>query len=360
MERELIKKVANIERRYEELNRLLSSPETRRDPARIREYSQEHARIAGVVEAYREYTRVSEELANTQAMLAEETDPDMQEMIRDEVASLEGHLSEVADRIRLLLLPKDPRDDRNIIVEIRAGTGGEEAALFAADLFGMYTQYAAAHGWQSEVLSSNETGIGGYKEIIFEVKGKGAFSRLKYERGVHRVQRVPVTETSGRIHTSTATVAVLPEVGEVEVEIDEKDLRIDVFRAKGHGGQGVNTTDSAVRLTHLPTGLVVQCQDERSQLQNRARALSILRARLYDLEYQRQFDEVDKSRRRQVGTGERSAKIRTYNFPQNRVTDHRLGLSLHRLEDVLAGELDGFIDRLVARDQAERLQVGSG
>jgi len=360
MERAMFERVADIERRYEELNRLLSSPETRRDPARIREYSREHARIADVVEVYREYRRMSEELTNTHIMLVEETDPEMQEMIRDEVASLEGRLSEVVDRIRLLLLPKDPRDDRNIIVEIRAGTGGEEAALFAADLFGMYTQYAASHGWQSEMLSSNETGIGGYKEVIFEVKGKGAFSRLKYESGVHRVQRVPVTETSGRIHTSTATVAVLPEVDEVEVEINEKDLRIDVFRAKGHGGQSVNTTDSAVRLTHLPTGLVVQCQDERSQLQNRARALSILRARLYDLEYQRQFDEVDETRRRQVGTGERSEKIRTYNFPQNRVTDHRLGLSLHRLEDVLAGGLDEFIDRLVARDQAERLQAGSG
>jgi peptide chain release factor 1 len=284
----------------------------------------------------------------------------MRDMIREEIAQLQERLNQAEGRLRALLLPKDPRDHRSIIVEIRAGTGGEEAALFAADLFAMYTQYASRHGWESEILSSNETGIGGYKEIIFEVKGKGAFSRLKYESGVHRVQRVPVTETSGRIHTSTATVAVLPEVDEVEVEIDEKDLRFDVFRSRGHGGQSVNTTDSAVRITHLPTGLVVQCQDERSQLQNRARALAILRARLYDLAYQRQFNEVDERRRRQVGTGERSEKIRTYNFHQNRVTDHRLGLSVHRLQAVLAGDLDEFIDRLVVIDEAERLQAGSG
>jgi len=349
--------VASVARRYELLNRLLSSAGVASDPAKLREYGQERAAIADVVEAYREYQRISDELAATQDMLTEESDPAMREMIHEEVAEIEEHLSEVEGRLKTLLLPKDPRDDRNVIVEIRAGTGGEEAALFAADLFDMYTQYAAQHGWHCEILSRNETGVGGYKEIIFEVKGKGAFSRLKYESGVQRVQRVPITEGSGRIHTSTATVAVLPEVNEVEVQIDEKDLRIDVFRAKGHGGQGVNTTDSAVRITHLPTGLVVQCQDERSQLQNRARALAILRARVSDLEHQRQFNEVDETRRRQVGTGERSEKIRTYNFPQNRVTDHRLGLSIHRLHAVLAGDLDEFIDRLAATDETEHLQI---
>lgn len=356
----MFERVARVVRRYEELNRLLSSPEIASDPAKIREYAQEHAEIAGLVKAYREREKVLAELATTQAMLSEEVDSEMRDMIREEIAQLEERLNQAEERVRVLLLPKDPRDHRSIIVEIRAGTGGEEAALFAADLFAMYTQYASRHGWESEILSSNETGIGGYKEIIFEVKGKGAFSRLKYESGVHRVQRVPVTETSGRIHTSTATVAVLPEVDEVEVEIDEKDLRFDVFRSRGHGGQSVNTTDSAVRITHLPTGLAVQCQDERSQLQNRARALAILRARLYDLAYQRQFNEVDERRRRQVGTGERSEKIRTYNFHQNRVTDHRLGLSVHRLQAVLAGDLDEFIDRLVVIDEAERLQAGSG
>lgn len=356
----MFERVARVVHRYEELNRLLSSPEIASDPAKIREYAQEHAEIAGLVKAYREREKVLAELATTQAMLSEEVDSEMRDMIREEIAQLEERLNQAEGQLRVLLLPKDPRDHRSIIVEIRAGTGGEEAALFAADLFAMYTQYASRHGWESEILSSNETGIGGYKEIIFEVKGKGAFSRLKYESGVHRVQRVPVTETSGRIHTSTATVAVLPEVDEVEVEINEKDLRFDVFRSRGHGGQSVNTTDSAVRITHLPTGLVVQCQDERSQLQNRARALAILRARLYDLAYQRQFNEVDERRRRQVGTGERSEKIRTYNFHQNRVTDHRLGLSVHRLQAVLAGDLDEFIDRLVVIDEAERLQAGSG
>ena len=355
----MFEKVAEVVRRYDELNELLSSPEVARDPERLQAYGQEQAGIAELVAAYREYTRVGAELESTQEMQIAETDLEMKEMIREEIAGLEGRLAELVEKLKLLLVPKDPRDERNVIVEIRAGTGGDEAALFAADLFHMYTQYAAKHRWQAEVLSTNEIGIGGYKEIIFEVKGKGAYSRLKYESGVHRVQRVPVTEASGRIHTSTATVAVLPEVDEVEVQLNEKDLRIDLFRARGHGGQGVNTTDSAVRIIHLPTGLAVQCQDERSQLQNRTRALSILRARLYDLEYQRQHSEVDEARRKQVGSGERSEKIRTYNFPQGRVTDHRIGMSIYRLESVLAGDLDPFIDELIADDQAARLNISA-
>lgn len=351
----MFEQLQETERRYQELTDLMASPEVATDPDKIRRYAQEQAELAETVEAYRAYRRLQQELADMHALLEEETESDMRRMIQDEIERLENRLSAMEERLKILVLPQDPRDARDVIMEIRAGTGGDEAALFAADLFRMYTQYAANHGWQVQILSSNETGIGGYKEIIFEIKGRGAFSRLKYESGVHRVQRVPETEASGRIHTSTATVAVLPEVDEVEVEVNEKDLRVDVFRSGGHGGQSVNTTDSAVRITHLPTGIVVQCQDERSQLQNRARAMSILRARLYELEYEKQLEEVGSARRKQVGTGERSEKIRTYNFPQNRVTDHRIGMSIHRLESVLAGELDPFIDELIAEDQAKQL-----
>ncbi len=351
----MFERLDRILERYEELMRLMATPEVAQDHVQYREYSQERAELEEVVTAYRAYLDAAAELEATREMQDEELDPEMRDLVASEISSLEERLSKLEHRLRLLLLPKDPRDARSVIVEIRAGTGGDEAALFAADLFAMYAQYANAHRWQAEILSSNETGIGGYKEIVFEVKGQGAYSRLKYESGVHRVQRVPTTETSGRIHTSTATVAVLPEADEVEVEINESDLRVDVFRSGGHGGQSVNTTDSAVRITHVPTGIVVQCQDERSQLQNRARAMSILRARLYDMEYRRQVEELETARRTQVGTGERSEKIRTYNFPQNRVTDHRIGMTVHQLEDVLSGELDQFIDELIAQDQAELL-----
>ena len=353
----LIDKLSQIEERYEELERLLADPEVATDYNRVREYAQERAEIAELVEVSREFRSVTRELDETRSMLDDELDDEMRALVKGEIEQLEAREGELQQKLRLLLLPKDPNDQRNVIVEIRAGTGGEEAALFAADLYRMYARYAEAHGFKTELLSSNVTGIGGFKEVIFEVEGQGAYSRLKHESGVHRVQRVPVTESSGRIHTSTATVAVLPEVDEVEVEINPEDLRIDVFRSSGHGGQSVNTTDSAVRVTHLPTGLVVSCQDERSQLQNKTRALSILRARLYDMEQRKLDEEVVAERRSQVGTGERSEKVRTYNFPQGRVTDHRIKFTSYGLEGVLAGNLDEFIEQLITAEQAEKLRA---
>jgi peptide chain release factor 1 len=351
----MFEKVQNIVERYQELNSLLASPEVAQDSEKIRVYATERAEIADIVQTYREYKDFEAELEDTRAMLKEENGPEMRAMIREEIGHLQKQVNELEGELKHLLLPKDPRDERDVIVEIRAGTGGDEAALFAADLFRMYKMYADEYGWKTNVLSTNETGIGGFKEIIFQVKGKGAFSRLKYERGVHRVQRVPVTESSGRIHTSTATVAVMPEVDEVEVNINPQDLRIDVYRAGGHGGQSVNKIESAVRITHEPTGVVVQCQDERSQRQNRERAMSILRARIYDMEYERQMSEIDEARRKQVGSAERSEKIRTYNFPQNRVTDHRIGMSVHKLEEVLSGDLDPFIEGLIESEQQKEL-----
>ncbi len=353
----LIDKLKQVEQRYEELERLLADPEVATDHNRVREYAQERAEIAQLVQVSREYRAVHQELQDTRSMLEGELDDEMSALVHAEIKGLETREGELQQKLRLLLLPKDPNDERNVIVEIRAGTGGEEAALFAADLYRMYARYAEAQRWKTELLSSNVTGIGGFKQVIFEVQGRGAYSRLKHESGVHRVQRVPVTESSGRIHTSTATVAVLPEADEVEVEIKPADLRIDVFRARGHGGQSVNTPDSAVRITHLPSGLVVACQDERSQLQNKLRAMSIRRARLYDIEQRRIAQQVETTRRSQVGTGERSEKVRTYNFPQNRVTDHRLRFSSHSLEGVLAGGLDEFIERLITAEQAEKLRA---
>ncbi|NLX35592.1 MAG: peptide chain release factor 1 [Chloroflexi bacterium] len=353
----MFEKTQALVERYEELNRLLSSPEVVTNPDLLRAYAQEQAELGETVRTYEHYRNVERELADAQALAETEEDPEMLALIREETALLENEVLTTAEKLKLLLVPKDPRDGKSVIVEVRAGAGGDEAGLFAADLYRMYTLYAMANGWKTEVISSNETGIGGYKEIVFEVRGKGAYSRLKFESGVHRVQRVPDTEASGRIHTSTATVAVLPEADELDVTLDENDIRIDIYRAGGHGGQGVNTTDSAVRLTHLPTGIVVQCQNERSQLQNKLRAMEVLRARVYDLEYSRTFGERDEARRQQVGTGERSEKIRTYNFPQNRVTDHRIGMSIYRLESVLAGELDAFIDELALQEQAERLEL---
>ncbi|MBC7224463.1 MAG: peptide chain release factor 1 [Anaerolineae bacterium] len=352
----MLERLELLEKRYEELNALMADPKVATDHTRLAAYAKEQAEIEELVQTYRAYKDTLAELEETCSLLEEGGDREMRSLVEEEVNRLTERRDRLYERLKRLLIPKDPNDERNVIMEIRAGAGGDEAGLFAADLFRMYTRYAERHGWEIEVLNTNETGIGGFKEIIFLVKGKGAYSRLKYESGVHRVQRVPVTESSGRIHTSTATVAVLPEVDEVEVEIDPDDLRIDVFRSQGHGGQSVNTTDSAVRITHLPTGLVVTCQDERSQLQNRARALAVLRARLYEMERRRQQAEVDAARRSQVGTGERSEKIRTYNFPQNRVTDHRVGLTLYQLENVLDGEIDPFIEELAAAEQAAKLR----
>jgi peptide chain release factor 1 len=354
-------KVAALERRYDELTEQMADPSVATDPERLAELAREQAELEEIVSVYRAYRAAEAELAEARQLAGDESDPELAELARAEVERLTAEQARRRAQLQQLLLPRDPNDEKDVIVEIRAGAGGDEAGLFAADLFRMYTRWAETHGYKTELLSQHETGIGGFKEVIFQVRGRGAYSRLKYESGVHRVQRVPVTEAQGRIHTSTATVAVLPEADEVEVQINPDDLRIDVFRATGPGGQSVNTTDSAVRVTHLPTGIVVSCQDEKSQLQNRNRALAILRARLYQMELERQQAERSAARRSQVGTGERSEKIRTYNFPQNRVTDHRIGKTVYNLAAVLDGELDEFIEELAASERAEKLQaIGEG
>jgi peptide chain release factor 1 len=353
-------RLASVAAQYDELGRELARPETSTDPDALRRLGKELARLAPIVTAYRELQAVRGELAATEEMRDHETDEEMRALAREEAERLAGREAALVERIRVLLLPHDPNDERDVIVEIRAGAGGDEAGLFAADLFRMYARYAETKRWAVETLTTSETGIGGLKEVILAVHGRGAYSRLKFEGGVHRVQRVPSTESAGRIHTSTATVAVLPEAEEVEVHIDDKDLRIDVYRATGPGGQSVNTTDSAVRITHLPTGIVVAIQDEKSQHKNRARAMEVLRARLLDLERRKAHEAEAEVRRSMVGTGERSEKIRTYNYAQDRVTDHRLGRDFHDLPGILGGALDPLIDALVTTDQAARLAAAVG
>ena len=353
----MLDKVKLVEDRYEELNRLMADPKVALDHVQVAEYAQEQAEIEELVQAYRRYRALQAELADTRALLELEDDPDMEAMAEQEIERIEGEMDALFGKMRRLLLPKDPNDDKHVIVEIRAGAGGDEAGIFGADLYRMYTRYAEAKNWKTDILSSNSTGVGGFKEVIFEIAGKGAYSRLKYESGVHRVQRVPVTESQGRIHTSTATVAVLPEIDDVEIEVNPADLEVDVYISSGPGGQHMQKNATAVRITHKPTGMVVSCESERSQTQNRERAMAVLRARLYEEERQRQMEERGEERRLQVGSGERSEKIRTYNYPQNRITDHRIGLTLYRLETVMNGDLDEIVDELATTDQADRLQA---
>ncbi|MBI3327864.1 MAG: peptide chain release factor 1 [Nitrospinae bacterium] len=352
----MLQKLDGLERRYAELNTLMSRPEILSKPADYQRYAREHAEIAKIAELYRRYKQMAQEKVDVERLQDEAwDDAEMRQMAREELVQLTAEVEKLTDELKTLLLPHDSDDAKNVILEIRAGTGGEEAALFAADLFRMYTKYAERQGWRVEILNSHPTGIGGLREIIASVEGKGVYGTLKYESGTHRVQRVPVTESQGRIHTSAVTVAVLPEAEEVEVEINPEDLRIDVFRSSGPGGQSVNTTDSAVRVTHIPTGIVVSCQDEKSQHKNKAKALRVLRARLLDQAKHEQQEKISRERRTQIGTGDRSERIRTYNFPQGRVTDHRINLTLYKLNSVLEGEVDELLEGLAHAEQAEKL-----
>ncbi len=350
---EMLEKLTALEEKFERLARQMGDPGVVSDPERYRQSARSYAELEKIVLKYREYKDVERQIRESQTLLGDE---EMRAMAREELGSLETRRDALVAELRAFLLPRDPNDEKNVIAEIRAGTGGEEASLFAAELYRMYSRYAERRGWQVEVMSLSSTGLGGIKEVIALISGRQVYSRLKHESGVHRVQRVPETEASGRIHTSTATVAVLPEADDVQIQVNEKDLRIDTFCATGPGGQGVNTTYSAIRITHLPTGLVVQCQDERSQHKNKARAMKVLKSRLLDLEIQKQREAIARDRRSQVGTGERSEKIRTYNFPQNRVTDHRVNITLHRLPALLDGDLDPLLEAIVTHYQAEQLK----
>lgn len=352
----MLERLQALEDRYMKLNELLSDQEVISDPNKLREYSKEQAELEEPVAIYRSYKATVEQLEDAKKMLHEESDEEMLDLVKLEIEELEEKKEQLEEQLKILLLPKDPNDEKNVIMEIRAAAGGEEAALFAGDLYRMYTRYAESKGWRTELIEAHTTGMGGFKEVIFMIRGKGAYSRLKFENGAHRVQRVPETEASGRVHTSTATVAVLPEAEEVDIEIDPKDLKIDTYRASGAGGQHVNMTDSAVRITHLPTGIVVSCQDEKSQIKNREKAMKVLRARLYDKYQQEAKAEMDETRKSAVGTGDRSERIRTYNFPQSRVTDHRISLTVQKLDQVLDGDLDEFIEALLLDDQTKKLQ----
>ena len=356
----MLEQLEKTEKRYQELSEEIAKPEVASDPKRLQKLAQERAGLENLVTKYRQYKATAEELEKTKAMLGDRLDEEMTTLVKQEVSSLQSKLDSLFSELKVALLPKDPNDKKDIIMEIRAGAGGDEAGLFAADLFRMYSRYAQAKGWPIDIIDSNESGIGGFKEIIFEIKGKGAFSRLKYERGVHRVQRVPTTESSGRIHTSTATIAVLPEADEVEVSINPNDLKVDFYHSRGAGGQNVNKVATAVRITHLPTGMVTICQDERSQLRNRTKAMAVLRARLLDLKERQQDEQITTERRLQVGSGDRAEKIRTYNFPQNRISDHRISLKLHNLSRIMEGELDEWIDALVTSDQTRGLEEPIG
>lgn len=352
----MLEQLATLEKRYHKLNDLLSDPEVIADSNKLREYSKEQADLAPTVAHYRNYKEASEQLDGANAMLREETDDDMLEMIKMEISELEDTKERLEEELKVMLLPKDPNDDKNVIVEIRAAAGGDEAALFAGDLYRMYTRFAEKNRWKTEIIEATTTGVGGFKEVIFMINGKGAYSKLKFENGAHRVQRVPETEASGRVHTSTATVAVLPEAEDVDVEVRNEDIKVDTYRASGAGGQHVNMTDSAVRITHMPTGIVVSCQDEKSQIKNREKAFKVLRARLYDKYQQEAKDEYDQTRKSAIGTGDRSERIRTYNFPQSRVTDHRISLTIQKLDYILDGDIDEFIDALLLDDQTKQLQ----
>lgn len=348
-------KIKEIEERYDALERDLGNPDIINNQQVYQKYLKEHSTLSPIVETFRRYKAIQEEIEGNKSLL-DDPDPEIRKLAKEEIDSLRHTLEQLERELKILLLPKDPNDEKNILLEIRAGTGGEEAALFAADLFRMYSRYAESKGWKTEIMSQHPTGIGGFKEIIILIEGKKVYSRLKFEGGVHRVQRVPETEAQGRIHTSAVTVAILPEAEEIDVQIDPEDLRIDVYRASGHGGQHVNTTDSAVRITHLPTGLVVTCQDEKSQHKNKAKAMKVLRSRLYELQQAEQHSKISEERRNMVGSGDRSERIRTYNFPQGRVTDHRIGLTLYKLEDILQGNLDMIIDPLITHFQTEALK----
>lgn len=355
----MLTRLAGIERRYEELNARLMDPDIVNDLNKLREFSKEQSDIEDIVEKFREYKRVTAELAESKALLEEKLDQEMTELVKHEIHELSDQADRLEEDLKVLLLPKDPNDSKNVIVEIRGAAGGEEAALFAGDLYRMYVRYAERNGWRTEVIEAHSTGIGGFKEVIFMIYGKGVYSKLKYESGAHRVQRIPETESGGRVHTSTATVAVLPEIEEVEIEINEKDIRVDTYASSGPGGQSVNTTMSAVRLTHEPTGIVVSMQDEKSQIKNKEKAMKILRARIYEKQRAEEQEKLDLERKTKVGTGDRSERIRTYNFSQNRVTDHRIGLTLHKLDYIIDGDLDELIDALLTQVQADLLQ-GSG
>jgi len=345
-----------LETKYANLSEAVSDPAVIADTNKWRTYMKEHSELSPIIEAYREYKRLQTSLEEAKTLLAEESDSELRQLAKDEIKESQEALEHITQELKLLLLPKDPNDEKNVIIEIRGGAGGDEAALFANSLFRMYAHYAEGRRWKTEIMSANGSELGGFKEVAFLIQGKGAFSRLKYESGVHRVQRIPVTESGGRIHTSTVTVAVLPEAEDVDVNLDMNDVRVDVYRSSGNGGQSVNTTDSAVRVTHVPSGIVVACQDEKSQIKNKDKALKILRARLYDLELEKQHSQVSAERRSQIGTGDRSERIRTYNYPQSRVTDHRVGLTLHKLDAVLDGDLDEILDTCITQDQAQKLQ----